>query len=75
MEQSEREKILRIYSNGAKMLSYYEAIGMRSLRDFKNADAEEIATRINIYLGRKHINSLGVQAIQNVINQANKIKD
>ncbi len=71
MKQSERDKILNIHSNGEKMLSYYEAIGMKSLSDFANQDAKEIAMRIDIYLGVKRMNSMGVRAIQNVIDAAN----
>ena len=72
MHESERQKILNVFSNGEKMLLYYEAIGMKSLRDFANADANEIAMRIDIHLGGKHINRLGLQAIQNVIDAAKR---
>jgi hypothetical protein len=72
MKEIERQKILAVFSNGAKMLSYYEAIGMEFLRDFKGGDAAEIAFRIDIYLGGRRMNKLGVQAIQNVIDVANE---
>jgi len=72
MKENERQKILSVFSNGKKMLCYYEAIGMNRLSDFRGGDANEIAMRINIYLGGNHMNKLGVQAIQNVIDIANE---
>lgn len=56
------------------MLAYYKAIGMKSLSDFKGADARKIAMRIDIYLGVKRMNSLGVQVIQNVVDKANEVE-
>lgn len=72
MKQIEQQKILSVFSNGEKMLNYYKAIGMKNLSDFAGADAGEIAMRIDIHLGGKHINSLGVHAIQNVIDRAER---
>jgi len=55
------------------MLKYYKAIGIKSLNDFKGANANEIAMRIDIHLGDKHINKLGVKAIQNALDKANGV--
>ena len=75
MREAERQKILNIFSNGEKMLGFYEAIGMNGLSDFADADAHEIAMRIDIYLGGKHINKLGVRAIQNIIDAAEEAEE
>jgi hypothetical protein len=66
---SEREKrnILRSHSIGPRMIAYFDEIGIEKLADFVGADAEEIAMRIDVALGRRHLNRLGLEAIRNVI--------
>jgi predicted flap endonuclease-1-like 5' DNA nuclease len=75
MNEAEREKMLRAYSIGPKMISYLEEIGIERLCDLAGADPEEIALRIDIALGRKHMNRLGVEALKNLIDLANNEKN
>jgi nucleotidyltransferase/DNA polymerase involved in DNA repair len=67
ISEDERRKILLAHSIGPRMVVYFEQIGIERLADFVGADADEIAMRIDIALGRKHMNRLGVDAIRNVI--------
>ena len=64
---NERQKMLRAHSIGPTMIAYLEEIGIKRLADLKGADAGEIAMRIDIALGRKHMNRLGVAALRNLI--------
>jgi hypothetical protein len=64
---SEREKMLRAHSIGPRMIAYLEEIGIERLSQLKGADAETVAMRIDIALGRKHMNRLGVEALRNLI--------
>ena len=64
---NERQKMLRAHSIGPTMIAYLEEIGIERLADLKGADAGEIAMRIDIALGRKHMNRLGVAALRNLI--------
>lgn len=75
MEKSEAEKFLAVHSIGPTMVRYFDAIGMSRLADFKDQDAGEIAFRIDVYLGVKRMNRLGIAAIQNVIDAANRAAD
>ena len=52
------------------MVSYLERIGIKNLADLTNADARELALRINVELGRHHINAAGVRALENLIEHA-----
>ena len=56
--------MLRAYSIGPTMIAYLEEIGITRLEDLVGADAEEIAMRIDIALGRKHLNRLGHRGAQ-----------
>lgn len=59
--------MLRAHSVGKTMISYLEEIGVERLSDLKGADAGELAMRIDIALGRRHMNRLGVAALENLI--------
>jgi hypothetical protein len=72
IEDNERRKMLRAQSIGPTMISYLEEIGIERLADLKGADAGEIAMRIDIALGRKHMNRLGIAALENLIALAGK---
>lgn len=72
IEESERRRMLRAHSIGPKMIGYLEEIGIEKLSDLAGADAEIIAMRIDIALGRKHMNRMGVEAIGNLIALAAK---
>lgn len=67
IEVNERRKMLGAHSIGPTMVSYLEEIGIERLSDLKGADAGEIAMRIDIALGRKHMNRLGIAALENLI--------
>jgi hypothetical protein len=72
IDANERLKMLRAHSIGPKMIAYLEEIGIERLADLKGADAGEIAMRIDIALGRKHMNRLGIAALQNLIELAER---
>jgi predicted flap endonuclease-1-like 5' DNA nuclease len=68
--REERLKMLRAHSIGPKMIAYLEEIGIERLSDLAAADPEELAMRIDIALGRKHMNRLGVEALHNLVTLA-----
>ncbi len=68
----ERAKMLRAHSIGPRMIGYLEEIGIERLSELKGADAETLAMRIDIALGRKHMNWLGVEALRNLIALADR---
>lgn len=70
ISEEERKSMLRAHSIGPTMIRYLEEIGIERLADLRGADAEEIAMRMNIELGRRHINKLGVAALRNLIDLA-----
>ena len=72
LEEGEKARMLRAYSIGPRMIAYLEEIGIERLEDLAGAEAEEIAMRIDIALGRRHLNRLGVQALRNLIDLANR---
>ena len=72
IEERERARMLEAHSIGPKMLSYLEEIGIERLSDLRGADPEELAMRIDIALGRRHINRVGVAALRNLIELAER---
>jgi len=64
--------MLKAHSIGPKMIDYLEAIGISNLSELKGADAGELAMRIDIHVGRRHINRQGVAALQNLIDLAER---
>jgi hypothetical protein len=72
IEARERERMLRAHSIGPKMIAYLDEIGIKRLDDLVGADPEAIAMRIDIALGHKHINRLGVAALRNLIELAER---
>ena len=72
IDVGERRKMLEAHSIGPKMIAYLEEIGIERLADLKGADAGEIAMRIDIALGRRHMNRLGVAALENLIALAER---
>jgi hypothetical protein len=72
ISKDERKSMQRVHSIGPKMIGYLEQIGIERLGDLSGADPHEIALRIDIALGRKHINSLGIAALRNLIELANQ---
>jgi nucleotidyltransferase/DNA polymerase involved in DNA repair len=70
--QEERARMLRAHSIGPKMISFLDRIGIEKLEDLAGADARELAMRINVELGHRHLNALGVRALENLIELANR---
>lgn len=70
--EEERKSMLRAHSIGPTMIRYLEEIGIERLAALRGADPHEIAMRMNIALGRRHINSLGVAALRNLIALAER---
>lgn len=70
LNEEERGKMLEAHSIGPVMVNYLERIGIESLADLANADARELALRINVELGKRHINATGVRALENLIEHA-----
>lgn len=64
--------MLRAHSIGPTMVAYLEEIGIERLADLKGAHPQEIAMRIDIALGRKHMNRLSVAALANLIALADQ---
>ena len=52
--------MLKAHSIGPRMITYLEEIGIQRLADLKGADPHQVAMRIDIALGRRHMNRLGV---------------
>lgn len=75
IEFAEQQKMQRAHSIGPKMISYLAEIGIRRLGDLKNGDPDELAMRIDIALGRKHMNRMGVEALRNLIKLAESEPD
>lgn len=63
----ERARMLRAHSIGPRMVACLEAIGIRRLADLKGADPAELAMRIDILHGRRHMNRQGVDALANLV--------
>ncbi|EHK57929.1 hypothetical protein [Allomesorhizobium alhagi] len=70
--KTEREKMLKAHSIGPRMISYLEKIGVETLSELRGADPQELAMRIDIALGRKHMNRLGVEALRNLVELAER---
>lgn len=72
ISDEERRKMLRAHSIGPKMISYLDEAGIERLSDLVGAEAEDIAFRIDIALGHKHMNKLGIEALRNLIELAER---
>ncbi len=53
--------MLKAHSIGPRMIAWLEEIGIERLAGLRGADADQIAMRINIALGRRHLNRLGAR--------------
>ncbi len=51
------------------MVGDLQEIGIERLENLTVANAEDLALRINATLGRRHINSTGIRALENLIAQ------
>ncbi|MBO6903259.1 MAG: hypothetical protein JJ864_18125 [Rhizobiaceae bacterium] len=72
ISDDERAKMLQAHSIGPRMIAYLEEIGIETLAQLKGADADTLAMRIDVALGRKHINRLGIDALRNLIELAER---
>lgn len=72
LSDSERQKMRAAHSIGPAMIGYLEQIGVETLSQLRDADAGELALRINVALGRRHINAQGVRALENLIEHARR---
>jgi hypothetical protein len=73
IEPAERARMLKAHSIGPRMIGYLEEIGIERLQDLAGAGAEEIAMRIDIALVRgRRLNRLGIEALRNLIELANR---
>ncbi|MFD9900047.1 hypothetical protein [Mesorhizobium sp. NPDC059025] len=75
IDETERKAMLKAHSIGPRMIAWLEEIGIEQLAHLRGADADEIAMRINIALGRRHLNRLGVEALRNLIALADAQPD
>lgn len=60
----------RAHSIGPKMVRLLALIDVTNFDQLRGADEKELALRINIELGGKHINAMGVRALKNLIELA-----
>lgn len=72
ISEVERHKMLNAHSIGPRMIAYLDEIGIERLADLTGADPREFAMRIDIALGRKHMNRLGIEALTNLIALADR---
>lgn len=70
IDRAERARMMKAHSIRPRMLEYLARIGIRRLNDLAGADAGEIAMRIDSLLMRRHINALGIKALENLIDLA-----
>lgn len=66
----DRTIVLSAVSMGPKMVGYLEAAGVNTLAELAGREAGELALAINVALGKRRINSLGVAALANAVTLA-----
>ena len=72
IEARERQRMLRAYSIGPKMIAYLGEAGITRLEELVGAEPLEIAMRIDVASGRRRLNSLGIAALRNLIELADE---
>jgi hypothetical protein len=68
----ERARMMQAHSIGPKMVAMLERIGVETLDELANADARELAMRIDIANGGRRLNAMGVRALENLIAHAHR---
>jgi len=58
------------HSIGPKMVDYLYRINVRTFDDLVNCDAHDLALRIDVEVGGKRLNVMGVRALENLIRLA-----
>ncbi len=72
IREDERQRMMQARSIGPRMVAYLEEIGISRLSELRGADPGELAMRINIALGKRHINRMGVEAMANLVALADR---
>ena len=70
MPDSEKRELLAVPLFGPRMIEYLELLGISTLDELAEQSAEELQARINEKLGFRHINRMGVRALENAITYA-----
>jgi hypothetical protein len=69
---AERARMMQAYSIGPKMVAMIELIGVETLDELADADARELAMRIDVATGGRRLNVMGVRALENLIERARR---
>ncbi len=69
---AERARMMQAYSIGPKMVAMLERIGIETLDELASADARELAMRIDVAIGGRRLNAMGVRALENLIEHARR---
>ena len=69
MPLGEREKMLRAFSIGPKMVALIERAGITTLKELRGCEAGDVLLRIHVETGTK-LNLLGYRAVENLIELA-----
>lgn len=72
MSEEEKRRMMQARSIGPRMVAYLEEIGISRLSQLRGADPGELAMRIDIALGKRHMNRLGVEALSNLVALADR---
>lgn len=72
MSEEEKRRMMQARSIGPRMVAYLEEIGISRLSQLRGADPGELAMRIDIALGRRHMNRMGVEALANLVALADR---
>ena len=70
MPDPEKKELLTVPLFGPRMIEYLELVGISTLDELAEQSAEELRLRINEKLGFRHINRMGVKALENAIGYA-----
>jgi predicted RecB family nuclease len=70
LSREDRARVEAVYLCGPKTADYLEMIGINTFDELATADAAILRLAVNAYLGRPHINAMGVRAFQNLIDAA-----
>jgi predicted RecB family nuclease len=70
LSHEDRARIEAVHLCGPRTADYLEQIGIESFDALADADAATLRLAVNAYLGRPHINAMGMRAFQNAIDTA-----
>lgn len=70
LSPEDRARIEAVHLCGPKTAGYLEMAGITSLDALAMADARELRLAVDAFLGRPHINAMGVRAFENAIAMA-----